>query len=93
MFSGKRSSADRASDFWNDVDNANKVSARVKSIKNKLDRLNKLESQAEDLETLIEMAEEEDDESLIEELKSDLKDFEEKVSALRLEMLLKGPYD
>ncbi len=82
-----------AVDFWNDVDNANKVSARVKSIKSKLDRLNKLDSQSADVETLIEMAEEEDDESLIEELKNELKDFDEKVGALRLEMLLKGPYD
>jgi peptide chain release factor 2 len=82
-----------AADFWNDVENANKVSARVKTIKSKLDRLGKLESQSEDLDTLIEMAEEENDESLIDELKSELKDFDEKVAALRLEMLLKGPYD
>ena len=82
-----------AVDFWNDVDNANKVSARVKSIKSKLDRLDKLDGQSDDLATLIEMAEEEDDESLLDELKTELKDFEEKISALRLEMLLKGPYD
>ena len=82
-----------AADFWNDVDNANKVSARVKAIKSKLERLKKLEAQSEDLDTLIEMAEEENDESLIDELKSELKDFDEKVGALRLEMLLKGPYD
>ncbi|MBQ3651202.1 MAG: hypothetical protein II959_02075 [Clostridia bacterium] len=31
-----------AADFWNDVDAANKVTQRVKSIKDKLDRLNKL---------------------------------------------------
>ena len=82
-----------APDFWNDVDNANKVSARVKSIKGKLDRLSKLEGQSEDIETLIEMIEEEDDESLVDDLKKEIKDFDDKVSALRLEMLLKGPYE
>ena len=82
-----------APDFWNDVDNANKISARVKSIKSKLDRLNKLDAQSEDLATLIEMIEEEDDESLLDELKTECRDFEDKVGALRLEMLLKGPYD
>ncbi|MBR3130744.1 MAG: PCRF domain-containing protein, partial [Clostridia bacterium] len=80
-------------DFWNDVDNANKVTARVKAIKSKLERLAKLDGQSEDIETLIEMAEEENDESLLEELKNELKSFDGKMTALRLEMLLKGPYD
>ncbi len=80
-------------DFWNDVDKANSVNARVKSIKTKLSRLAKLDGQSADIDTLIEMAEEEDDESLLEEIKSELKAFGDKMSALRLEMLLKGPYD
>jgi len=80
-------------DFWNDVENANKVSSRVKAIKDKLERLSKLDGQSEDIATLIEMAEEEDDESLLEELKNELKSFDDKMTALRLEMLLKGPYD
>ena len=80
-------------DFWNDVENANKITARVKAIKSKLERLSKLDGQSEDIETLIEMAEEENDESLVEELKNELKSFDEKMTALRLEMLLKGPYD
>ena len=45
-------------DFWNDVENANKITARVKAIKSKLERLSKLDGQSEDIETLIEMAEE-----------------------------------
>ena len=80
-------------DFWLDVDNANKVSQRVKVIKSKLDRLNKLNAQSDDLQVLIEMAEEENDESLVDEVKSELADLDEKVKSLRLEMLLKGPYD
>ena len=82
-----------AADFWNDVDAANKVTQRVKSIKDKLDRLSKLNGNREDIQTLIEMAEEENDESIIEEIKTELEELEKKVSALRLEMLLKGPYD
>ena len=53
-----------AADFWNDVDAANKVTQRVKSIKNKLERLDKLNGNREDVQTLIEMAEEEDDEDV-----------------------------
>ena len=40
-----------AADFWNDVDAANKVTQRVKSIKNKLDRLDKLNGSREDVLT------------------------------------------
>ena len=80
-------------DFWNDVTAANKVNQKAKSIENKLARYDKLVSSGEDLSTLIEMAEEENDESLVEELKEELSSFTEKVQALRLEMLLKGPYD
>ena len=79
-----------AADFWNDVDAANKVTQRVKSIKGKLERLDKLNGNREDIQTLIEMAEEEDDESIIEEIKTELDELDKKVSALRLEMLLKG---
>ena len=79
--------------FWNDVDKANKVNQRVKIIKDKLERLSKLNAGRDDIQVLIEMAEEEDDESLIAEIKEELTSLDKKVSALRLEMLLKGPYD
>ncbi len=82
-----------APDFWNDVDAANKVNARIKAIKSKLDRYNRLESKAEDLRTLIEMLAEEDDESLEEELKDEYRAFAEGVEELRLSSLLKGEYD
>ena len=83
-----------APDFWNDVDNANKVSARVKSIQSKLGRLQKLDAQSADIETYMELVEETpEDEETFDELVDQIRDFEEKVGALRLEMLLKGPYD
>ena len=82
-----------ATDFWNDVENANKVNQRAKMLEAKINRFEKLVSMGEDLETLVEMAEEEDDESLVDELKSELATFTEKVEALQLELLLKGPYD
>ena len=82
-----------AADFWNDVDAANKVNQRAKMLQAKINRFEKLVSMGDDLETLVEMAEEEDDESLVEDLKKELAAFSEKVQALKLELLLKGPYD
>ena len=48
-----------APNFWDDVENANKVNQRIKAISNKIDKYEKLALRGEDLETLIEMAEEE----------------------------------
>ncbi|MBQ2661400.1 MAG: peptide chain release factor 2 [Clostridia bacterium] len=82
-----------APDFWDDVDKANKVNQRIKILSGKLDRYASLQSTAEDIETLILMADEEEDESLIDEIKSEIESFNTAVQALKLETLLKGEYD
>ena len=55
--------------FWDDVENANKVNQRMKTILSKLEKYDKLSRRAEDLATLIEMAEEEEDESHADEIR------------------------
>lgn len=79
--------------FWNDVENANKANRRMKAISSKLDKYQHLMSRCEDLETLIEMADEENDESLVPEVQSEFASLEKDIEALKLEALLKGPYD
>ena len=79
--------------FWEDVDAANKVNQRMKVITGKLDRYRRLESGVEDVNTLMEMAEEEADESLLGEIAGEYHALEKEVEALRLSTLLKGPYD
>jgi peptide chain release factor 2 len=82
-----------APDFWNDVDAANKTSQRVRQLQNKLERYKKLNSRYEDLGALIEMAEEEQDDSLVSEIRDETASLEQAISAMRLEQMLKGPYD
>lgn len=82
-----------APEFWNDIESANKVNQRMKVVSNKIDKYAKLMTRASDIETLIEMADEEEDESMIEEIASEYREFEKAVEALKLETLLKGPYD
>ena len=48
--------------FWDDVENANKVNQRIKTLMTKIDKYQKLVNHSEDIETLIEMADEEEDE-------------------------------
>ena len=79
--------------FWNDVDNANRVNQRIKVIHGKLDKYKKLESRAEDVDTLMEMAEEEDDEELALEAQEELRSLQKSVEEFRIATLLSGPYD
>lgn len=80
-------------DFWNDIDRANKVNQRVKALTSKLQKYASLVQLGEDAQTLILMAEEENDESLIDEIRSEVRLFDAKAQELKLETLLKGPYD
>ena len=78
--------------FWNDVENANKVNQRIKAIHAKLDKYRKLETTGEDVSTLFDMAEEEDDEETALEAQAELKDFLHKVEEFRIDTMLRGPY-
>ena len=51
--------------FWNDIAGSQKVLQRSKQLKGKLEQHARLTAQWEDLTTLVEMAIEEDDESLL----------------------------
>ena len=79
--------------FWNDVEKSQKVQKRLKTLQNKRDNYNRLCAGWDDLMTLCEMAIEEGDDSLLEELQADYAAFEEKVEETRLSTLLTGEYD
>mgnify|MGYP001321831376 CR=1 FL=1 len=82
-----------APDFWNDIQEANAISRKAKQIENKINKLNSLKSRGEDIHTLIELALEEEDPSLLDEVTGEVKKLGAEVEKLRLELLLKGPYD
>ncbi len=80
-------------DFWNDVENSQKVQKRLKTLKNKCENYQKLCSAWDDMYTMCEMAIEENDDSMLEELESEYKSFAEKAESMRLGTLLTGEYD
>lgn len=80
-------------EFWNDLERSQKVQQQLKRLQTKISRQEKLVSIWEDLKTLCEMGAEEDDPSLLVELKTDYAKLEEEVSAQRLSTLLTGEYD
>ena len=79
--------------FWNDLERSQKVQMRLKQLQNKITRQEKLISSWEDLTTLCEMGQEEDDADILEELKSEFADLEERVEETRMTTLLSGDYD
>lgn len=80
-------------DFWNDLDNAQKISQKIKNLKNNVETYESLINQYSDLITLIEIGIEEDDESILEEVKLEKTEFFEKYETLRIATLLTGDYD
>ena len=79
--------------FWNDVNNSQKVQKRLKQLQQKVERYEKLCSKWDDMMVLCEMAIEENDDSMLDELKSDFAAFETTLEEMRLSTLLSGEYD
>ncbi|HOA55474.1 MAG: peptide chain release factor 2 [Acetivibrionales bacterium] len=79
--------------FWDDIENSQKVLQRTKVLKAKVETYEKLVSDLEDLKVLNELGIEEQDDSVIPEVRQELERLREAHGKLRLETLLKGPYD
>ena len=80
-------------EFWNDPDHSAKVNQKVSNLKNKLEHYEKLLSSADDIEVMLEMAEEEKDEDTVTEAVNELATLKEHTDALELETLMRGDYD
>ena len=79
--------------FWDNPYYSNKKMKELKNLKDTVDQINGLETQYEDIETLIEMGNEEEDESMVEEIRGELDSFAAELETLRIGTLLTGEYD
>ncbi len=75
------------------MEKAGKVLQKIKGLKNKIERFNKLTSERDDLLTLIELAVEENDESVLSEIKEGFKALSNDFEEMKLETLFTGRYD
>ena len=80
-------------DFWSDPERANKRSKDAKNMKDTVEICDHLTQAFEDIQTLIEIGNEENDTSMIEEVRGELDDFINKLDVIRLQTLLTGEYD
>lgn len=80
-------------DFWNDSAGSKKVLKQISTLESKIKKFSGLSELYDDAETLIELAEESDDEDTAKEARDSLKRLESLVDEVTLDTLLTGEYD
>lgn len=82
-----------APDFWNNAEVSQQKMKTLKSLKDDIETYHNLETHFDDIETLILMAEEENDTSLIPEIDEAVAVYEKTYDAIRIKTLLSGEFD
>ena len=79
--------------FWDEPDRSNKQMKELKNLKDVVEQCDKLSGQYDDILTLIEMGNEENDESMVAEIRGEMDDFISEFEELRIGTLLSEEYD
>ena len=79
--------------FWDDPERSNQKMKELKNLKDTVGECDKLSTQYDDILALIDMGYEENDESLIPEIRGELDEFIREFDELRIGTLLSGEYD
>ncbi|NFG19537.1 peptide chain release factor 2 [Clostridium botulinum] len=78
--------------FWNDTKRAEEITKESKRIKDKIQRVESIQSKLDDIEVLKEMMDDDDEESAY-EIINNIKEIEEEIDNYNMEILLSGEYD
>lgn len=80
-------------EIYTDLAKSQQISKEIASLTNKISGFDKAEKTIDDALEIVELAEEAGDESLLDEIESELSDVEKTVEDMRLASLLRGKYD
>ncbi len=80
-------------EVYSDLAKSQQISKEIASLTNKVSAYDRAEKIISDTADLIDLAEEENDESIFEEIEKELSEVEKTVEEMRLAALLKGKYD
>ena len=80
-------------DFWDDIENSQKILQKISFLKSRVKNYKKLKNLYEDTETLIDLAIEEKDLSLLDEARKNVELVQKELESQRLEILLNGEFD
>ena len=79
--------------FWDDTERATRVSAQAHRAESKIKQFSDLGAKADDIEVLLELAEEENDDSMSDEINAEFDALFAELETLRLTTLLTGEWD
>ena len=80
-------------EFWDDVEKSQKLMKKLKNLKSQIDTISKIQRDYEDIGILIDMGNEEEDASIVEDVKEQLNEFIENFEKTKIDTLLSGEYD
>ena len=83
----------KADEFWTDMEKSAKVLQEIKALKDKIEGIEKTKSLIDDTNVLIELGNEANDESVIPEIKQNVKAISKKIDKMEIENLLSGKHD
>ena len=78
--------------FWDNPEKANAKTRELKSLKDDIEICNHLTTQINDIQDLIEMANEENDTSMVEDITNEFESFKEEFEKIRISTLLNEEY-
>ena len=79
--------------LWDDPEKAAAIIKELGSLRATRDDYRRLQSDYEDIAMLIDMANEEEDASMVEEIRASIEDFAARLDRMRIQTLLSGEYD
>ena len=82
-----------APNFWDDPDAAQKTTQELNDLKSGVDAYKNLVAKHDDAQTLYDLAIDEGDQSLEDDIKVEINNIKDGIEALQLEILLSEPYD
>ncbi|RIX47322.1 peptide chain release factor 2 [Paenibacillus nanensis] len=80
-------------DFWDDNERAQSIISELNAVKSVVEQYDRLNNDQEELQMMLELAEEENDEAMQTEVAEGVSKLTERVSAFELQLLLNQPYD
>ena len=82
-----------ADGFWDNLERSTHVNRRISNLEGKIKHYESLVAGCDDVETMMELAQEENDEDMIAEAGTEIERLENETEALALETLMRGKYD
>lgn len=79
--------------FWDNQETSQKVIGEVKYLKDQIEKVKEIDTRFEELHVMMELLTEEEDEGLLQEVKTELIQMKRDVDSFELSILLSEPYD